>query len=108
MEAVAAPRMPSFHRYRNLSGHSRVVAYAMLPDALAVQFLDGMVYLYSHDCPGRRHVGRMKVLARDGRGLSTYISRHIGNRFSARLDRGDLQTFAPRDQSSTRQNTAFR
>ena len=103
-------RMPSFHRYRNLSGHSGVVAYALLPDAIALQFFDGMVYLYSHDCPGRRHVARMKALAREGRGLSTYVTRHVGKRFSARLERGALQTFnAPReDQSSTRQNTAFR
>ncbi|MFL6592068.1 MAG: hypothetical protein ACJ8GK_05100 [Luteimonas sp.] len=101
-------RMPSFHRYRDHSGHSGVVAYALLPDGLAVQFIDGMVYLYTHDCPGRRHVARMKALARDGQGLSTYISRHIGNRFSARLERGALQTFPSRDQSSTRQNTAFR
>jgi hypothetical protein len=108
MEALDMQRMPSFHRYRNLSGHSGVVAYAVLPDGLAVQFLDGMVYLYTHDCPGRRHVARMKALAREGRGLSTYVSRHVGNRFSARLERGNLQTFTPRDQSSTRQNTAFR
>ena len=101
-------RMPSFHRYRNQGGHSSVVAYALLPDGLAVQGIDGMVYMYTHDCPGRRHVARMKALAREGHGLGTYITRHIGNRFSARLERGSLQTFVPRDQSSTRQNTAFR
>ena len=115
MEAATA--MPSFHRYRNLSGHSGVVAYAILPDAVAVQFLDGTVHLYSHDCPGRRHVGRMKTLAREGRGLSTYITRHVGNRFSARLEHAELRNFRQRagaadppnaHQSSTRQNTAFR
>jgi hypothetical protein len=119
MEAATAPMMPSFHRYRNQNGHSGVVAYAILPDAIAVQFLDGTVYLYNHDCPGRRHVGRMKALAREGHGLSTYISRHVGNRFSARLEHAELRSFRQRgvagDQgqagsaaSSTRQNTAFR
>ena len=117
MDAATANAMPSFHRYRNQSGHSGVVAYAILPDAIAVQFLDGTVYLYNHDCPGRRHVGRMKTLAREGRGLSTYISRHVGNRFSARLEHAELRNFRQRgnvppqpspDQSSTRQNTAFR
>ena len=58
MEAVTALRMPPFHRYRNQSGHSGVVAYALLPDAIAVQFNDGRICLYSHDCPGRRHVSR--------------------------------------------------
>jgi len=117
MEAAIATTMPSFHRYRNQNGHSGVVAYAILPDAVAVQFLDGTVYLYNHDCPGRRHVGRMKALAREGRGLATYISRHVGNRFSARLEHAELRNFRQHgttpnlpgaDQSSTRQNTAFR
>jgi hypothetical protein len=109
MEARTMPRMPSFHRYRNLSGHSGVVAYALLPEGIALQFFDGMVYLYTHDCPGRRHVSRMKALAREGRGLGTYVLRHVGKRFSARLERGSLQTFTPaRAQSSTRENTALR
>jgi len=116
MQAATAMMMPPFHRYRNHNGHSGVVAYAIMPEAIAVQFLDGMVYLYSHDCPGRRHVGRMKALAREGRGLSTYITRHVGNRFAARLERGELRNFARNEratdlgpnQSSTRQNTAFR
>src|SRR4051812_35382250 len=116
MEVATALMMPPFHRYRNHNGHSGVVAYAVMPEAIAVQFLDGAVYLYSHDCPGRRHVSRMKALARDGRGLRLYISRHIGNRFAARLERGELrhpgrserERVASGDQSSTRQNTAFR
>ena len=86
MEAATALRMPAFHRYRNQSGQSGVVAYAVLPDAIAVEFSDGRIYLYNHDCPGVRHVSRMKVIAREGRGLATYISRHVGNRFAARLD----------------------
>ncbi|MEO6264564.1 MAG: hypothetical protein ABIO58_06370 [Luteimonas sp.] len=85
MEAATALRMPVFHPYQNQGGHSGVAAYAVLPDALAVEFVDGKVYLYNHDCPGRRHVDRLKSLARDGCGLGTYISRHIGNRFAARL-----------------------
>lgn len=85
MEAATAPRMPPLHRYRNCSGHSGVAAYAILPEAIAVEFRDGAIYLYSHDCPGRRHVGRMKTLARGGSGLSSYISRHVGRRFIARL-----------------------
>jgi len=85
-----------------------VVAYALMPDAIAVQFNDGRVYLYSHDCPGRRHVSRMKAIAREGQGLATYISRHVGNRFAARLGRDEIEPPMRRDQSSTRQNTAFR
>ncbi|WP_207780905.1 hypothetical protein [Cognatiluteimonas telluris] len=108
MEAVTALRMPPFHRYRNESGHSGVVGYSIVPDGIAVQFVDGNVYLYTYDVPGRRHVGRMKALAREGRGLGTYIGRHVGNRFATRLGRDEIIPISLRPQSSTRQNTAFR
>ena len=85
MEVAIAPRTLPFHHYRDQGGHSPVVAYSILPDAIAVQFHDGGTYLYSHDCPGRRHVGRMKVLAREGHGLGSYIQRHVGNRFATRM-----------------------
>jgi hypothetical protein len=110
MEAAAAElSKPPFHRYANHGGHSVVAAYAVVPDGVLIQFRDGHVVLYNHDCPGRRHVGRMVALARDGRGLGNYITRHIGNRFAARID----DTASARDpsrarQSSTRQNTALR
>ncbi len=83
--AQTALKMPPFHRYLNQGGHSGVVAYAVMADAIAIEFVDGSVYLYSHDCPGRRHVSRMKVIARAGHGLSTYLSRHVGNRFATRI-----------------------
>jgi hypothetical protein len=85
MEAAVTLAIPPLHRYANRGGHSTVAAYAVMPDGIAVQFTDGRVYLYNHDCPGRRHVGRMKAIAREGRGLATYLHRHIGNRFAARL-----------------------
>jgi hypothetical protein len=108
MEAAIALRMPPFHRYRNQGGNSGVVAYALLPDAIAVQFADGRVYLYNHDCPGRRHVSRMRAIAREGQGLSTYISRHVGNRFAARLTRDELELPARRPPMGTREQTAIR
>jgi len=104
MEAVATLSKPPFHRYANHGGHSVVAAYAVVPDGVLIQFRDGHVVLYNHDCPGRRHVGRMKVLAREGRGLGNYIARHIGNRFAARVE-NDAFAYG---QSRTRQNTAFR
>ena len=104
MEAATATRMPPFRRYRNQEGNSGVVAYALLPDAIAVQFVDGRVYLYNHDCPGRRHVSRMKAIAREGQGLSTYISRHVGNRFAARLSRDELDLPAQRPPIAHRQH----
>jgi len=85
MNATLAPAGLHLRRYRNESGRSGVAAYADFPDALAVEFGDGHVYLYNYDCPGRFHVEHMKSLAHEGRRLSTYISRHVGKRYAARL-----------------------
>ncbi len=69
-------------RYRNLSGKSGVVAYALAEDAIRVRFAGSdRVYEYSHASAGRAHVAEMKRLAAAGRGLSTYISRHVADRY---------------------------
>ena len=72
-------------RYANASGHSGVVAYETSPGAIDVQFRDGNVYRYTHASAGRSTVERMKQLAASGRGLATYITRHVPNRHGARL-----------------------
>nr|WP_024892095.1 hypothetical protein [Luteimonas huabeiensis] len=73
------------HRYADRSGRSGVSAYALLPDALLVRFADGGLYLYDAERPGARHVARMRRLAAEGEGLATYISRHVGTNYRARL-----------------------
>ena len=85
MEPATDIRLPALHRYPDHSERSGVVAYAARRDAIAVEFVDGRVYLYNYAVPGRQHVERMKSLAAEGSGLSSYISRHIGKRFAARL-----------------------
>jgi hypothetical protein len=84
MASVQPHGLPSLHRYP-AAAHSGVSAYAVQADAIVVEFRDGSLYLYNHDCPGRRHVERMKALADDGAGLATYITRRVGKRFAARL-----------------------
>ena len=71
-------------RYRNLEGHSGVLAYDIRPDAIAVRFAGGDVYDYTYVRPGRTHVEAMKRLALAGRGLSTYISQHVREDYAAR------------------------
>lgn len=85
MHATHPSSLPQLHRYASPGAHTGVSAYARLADAIVVEFRDGSLYLYNHDCPGRHHVDRMKALADDGAGLSSYISRRIGKRFAARL-----------------------
>lgn len=72
-------------RYANRSGGSGVVAYAMGPRGIAVEFVDGAIYVYDVDRPGAWHVAQMKRLARAGRGLSTYISQQVRDNFARRL-----------------------
>lgn len=71
--------------YANRSGASGVVAFATGPRGIAVQFVDGSVYVYDLDRPGPAAVAEMKRLARAGQGLSTYISRHVRDGYAQRL-----------------------
>ena len=68
-------------RYLNLSGDSGVAGYKIGVNYILVQFHTGMFYRYSYARAGRHHVERMKILAAAGRGLSTYISRHVYDRY---------------------------
>jgi hypothetical protein len=69
--------------YRNRSGKSGVIAYQIGSDEVHVQFPDG-IYTYNFKCPGRADVEQMKRLARAGRGLATYISRHVRSRYASK------------------------
>ncbi len=59
-------------------GHtSGVREYEIRADAIVVKFGRGGVYVYSHESAGWHHVERMKLLARQGEGLTSYINRHV-------------------------------
>ena len=72
-------------RYRNLSGDSGVVAYQTAPGSIAVEFRNGMVYLYTHRSAGRARIEKMKSYAAAGKGLSTYISKYVRDAYETRL-----------------------
>lgn len=65
--------------YKNLSGHSGVLAYDITADAIHVRFRDGDApnYLYNAASAGRANLEAMKRLATAGRGLSTFIARNV-------------------------------
>ncbi|WP_307728261.1 hypothetical protein [Massilia sp. PAMC28688] len=70
--------------YRRLSGESGVVEYESAPASIRVRFVDGTVYTYSHARAGRHHVQEMKRLAREGKGLSGYISKHVRDQYDSK------------------------
>lgn len=71
--------------YKNLNGDSGVRAYELGPDFITVKFLDGTKYRYTYACPGNLFVERMKKLATAGKGLSTYISQTVRDRYESKL-----------------------
>ena len=64
-----------------------VIAYEVGPDWIVVEFTSGWIYHFSHEKPGQLRVDRMKALARSGKGLSTFISKHVKNRYAGRRRR---------------------
>ena len=71
--------------YSNLSRRSGVAAYEIAPDSISVEFEDGAIYLYTEESAGRSNIECMKDLAAAGRGLSTFIVRHVRMAYAARL-----------------------
>lgn len=71
--------------YKNLSGDSGVIAYEIVNDGIEVQFRDGTAYLYTIESAGRQNIETMKRLALAGRGLSTFISTTVRDRYAAKF-----------------------
>jgi hypothetical protein len=69
-------------RYKNLSGDSGVTAYKIDNDSITVRFIDGTSYLYTKATAGAQNISEMQRLARDGQGLSTFISRVVKDRYA--------------------------
>ena len=66
--------------YGNAGGDSGISAYEIGADYVGVRFSNtGKVYTYSYARAGKTHVDQMKVLARSGSGLNSYIMRNVKN-----------------------------
>jgi hypothetical protein len=63
-------------QYKNLGGNSNVRAYSIGRDYIDVVFGGGAIYRYSYRSAGTTKVEQMKVLARQGLGLNSYIMRN--------------------------------
>jgi hypothetical protein len=71
-------------RYRNLEGHSGVVAYEIDLQKISVEFVSGDIYDYTYGSAGRARVETMKALAEAGRGLATFISRYAHDAYASK------------------------
>ena len=72
------------HQYGGNSKKHGVRAYEIHTDAIDVEFSSGWIYHFSYQKPGQPRVEKMKQLAESGHGLSTFISKHVKNRFESR------------------------
>jgi len=68
-------------KYLNLSQESGVVKYEILIDGIRVQWVGGDIYYYSNASTGEEHISEMKRLAQKGRGLATYISQNVRDKY---------------------------
>jgi hypothetical protein len=73
-------------RYGNQSRESGVVAYDIDAGQIIVQFRNGDRYLYTEDSAGAANIARMQELAKAGRGLSSFISQHVHDRYARKLN----------------------
>ncbi|HEY6892703.1 MAG TPA: hypothetical protein VI258_00940 [Rhodanobacteraceae bacterium] len=71
--------------YGNQSGGSGVVAYETEDRAILIRFRNGDTYRYTYERTGQFEVEKMKRLAESGAGLSSYISRMVGDRYDEKL-----------------------
>lgn len=82
---LALTPSPALQPYASRRHNSGVSAYHSGRDFIIIEFRDQRTYLYTHEKPGRAAVEAMQRLAAEGRGLATYISRHVRAHYARRL-----------------------
>ena len=65
-------------KYENKNGNSGVKCFEISETFISVQFVSkSKIYKYSYSSAGKLHIEKMKELALNGKGLSSYISKHV-------------------------------
>jgi hypothetical protein len=71
--------------YKDRSENSGVTAYETSDESITVEFNHDAIYRYTYASTGKRKIEKMKKLAREGKGLSTYISQTVREKFETKL-----------------------
>ena len=72
---------------RQYGGHQKkhgVQAFEIGPESIDIEFGSGWVYHFTYVKPGPMRVEHMKQLAESGQGLTTFINKHVRNRYESR------------------------
>lgn len=64
--------------YKNSTGNGGVEKYEIGPDWIKIRFVSSeKIYVYSYSLQGKKFVEKMKLLAQQGKGLTTFINEYI-------------------------------
>ena len=63
--------------YGEPGNNSGVAAYEIADQHIKVRFKNGGTFVYSYVSAGTEHIEQMKILARRGVGLNTYINKYV-------------------------------
>lgn len=74
-----------FIRYKNLSKNSTVARYEIRKDMMTIRFADDTVYNYTNQSAGPENIEKMKALATAGKGLGTFITANLKDRFLRKI-----------------------
>lgn len=70
--------------YLNRGGDSGVSQFEIGDTHIIVRFNTGNEYTYSYQSAGSNHIEQMKVLARTGRGLNSFINKYVKNKYDSK------------------------
>lgn len=70
--------------YKNLGGNSGVIAYKIEDTSISVRFQDGWHYVYTNQSTGVTNIEHMKLLANQGQGLNSFISKFVKKRYASK------------------------
>lgn len=76
----------SMKQYKNISGDSGITAYETTENSISVEFNHDALYRYTYESTGKQKIEKMKKLAAEGKGLSTYISQVVKEKFERKLN----------------------
>jgi hypothetical protein len=74
-----------FKRYKNVSGKSTVSKYEIEKDAMNIIFKNGSAYRYTNQSSEPGNISKMKDLAHAGKGLGTFITDTVKDRFCRKI-----------------------
>lgn len=91
-EARKNPEAILFRKYSKEEG-TGVDKFYIARDGMIITFKsDKHYYTYNFEKPGEEHIKKMKGLAKNGKGLTSYINRYVrGNYFEKWLPKEELQ-----------------